>query len=86
MTSLTTVDINNQARDYISEFSRLRRCLLPSVSIPFSYPVSEGKQPQSVLLVGDFTNWNEKPIEMENKGDEYNVVLSLSEGDYRYKY
>ena len=86
MTVLTTVDVNNQARDYISEFYRMRRCLLPSIAIPFSFPISLENQPTTVLLVGDFTNWCEKPIEMKKKGNEFVVVVSLTKGDYRYKY
>ena len=58
-TRQTTIEVMDQARDYVSEFYRLRRCLLPSTRIPFTYVVPPGEEPREVLLVGDFTQWRE---------------------------
>lgn len=84
-TSHTTIEVAGQARDYLSEFHRLQRCLLPDVHIPFVYEYEHA--PMQVLLVGDFTEWADHPIVMQH--DEVNkrfiVNLVLPAGDYRYK-
>lgn len=85
MTALTTIDVANQARDYISEFYRLRRCILPSVQIPFFFPLSRLQPYHEVLLVGDFTNWLQNPIPMEKGKDGFFISIPLPKGDYHYK-
>ena len=75
----------DQARDYVSEFYRLRRCLLPSARIPFTYVVPPGEEPREVLLVGDFTQWREHPIAMMRSKNMFVASVLLPAGDYLYK-
>lgn len=86
MTSLTTIDVVNQARDYLSEFYRMRRCLLPNVETPFFFSSASDNPIKEVLLVGDFTNWTQNPIPMMKKKDHYHSTVHLQEGSYHYKY
>ena len=85
-TSHTAIEVSAQARDFLSEFYRMRRCLLPNVEIPFCYTPRDGENPFEVLLVGDFTEWTKHPIKMEKEGDHFAVRLKLNAGDYRYKF
>ena len=85
MTTRTTIDVANQARDYCSEFYRMRRCILPSVQIPFIYPLTKDNSCKEVLLVGDFTNWMENPMKMERRETMFYLSLPLKEGYYHYK-
>ena len=91
-TACTTIEVAKQARDYISEFYRLRRCLLPTVSSPFlfsfNHDESESGLPHQVFLVGDFTEWGEHPIPMcadPANPSLYKICLHLPPGDYHYK-
>ena len=85
-TSHTTIEVADQARDYISEFYRLRRCILPRVTIPFVYECDHACCPRSVLLVGDFTEWEEHPIAMTKKESwRFESNLPLSPGNYHFK-
>lgn len=41
----------------------------------------------SVLLVGDFTRWQEEAIEMEKqKGGEWKISVTLAPGTYQYRF
>ena len=89
-TSHTTIEVAEQARDYLSEFYRLRRCLLPNVACPFVFSATSvsGSLPLEVLLVGDFTQWEKHPIRMRSNPacpSQFSVSLQLPPGDYRYK-
>ena len=84
-TRQTTIEVMDQARDYASEFYRLRRCLLPSARIPFTYVVPPGEEPREVLLVGDFTQWREHPIAMMRSKNMFVASVLLPAGDYLYK-
>ena len=84
-TRQTTIEVMDQARDYVSEFYRLRRCLLPSARIPFTYVVPPGEEPREVLLVGDFTQWREHPIAMMRSKNVFVASVLLPTGDYLYK-
>lgn len=86
MTSLTTIDVVNQARDYLSEFHRMRRCILSNVKTPFFFSSGSDETIKEVLLVGDFTNWTQNPITMMKKNDHFFTTVRLQEGDYHYKY
>lgn len=86
MTSLTTIDVVNQARDYLSEFHRMRRCILSNVKTPFFFSSGSDDTIKEVLLVGDFTNWAQNPIIMMKKNDHFFTTVLLQEGDYHYKY
>lgn len=86
MTSCTSIDVADQARDYISEFYRMRRCILPSVQIPFYYSFTSDKTPKEVFLVADFTEWAEHPIPMRKMGNRFYVSIPLKKGRYFYKY
>ena len=84
-TSQTPIEVSLQARDYLSEFYRMRRSLLPSVEIPFTYSFDETESPKEVMLVGDFTDWEKNGIRMSKEGNQYVVRMRLKPGDYRYK-
>ena len=84
-TSHTTIEVMSQARDFLSEFYRMRRCLLQGVKTPFVYSRRKESEPQAVLLVGDFTEWESNPLPMEKKGDDWILEIRLPPGDYRYK-
>ena len=84
-TSQTTIEVMDQARDYLSEFYRMRRCLLPSTRIPFTYVIPPGEDPREVLLVGDFTQWREHPVPMMRCKNMFVAWVLLPAGDYLYK-
>lgn len=85
-TSHTTIEVADQARNYISEFYRLRRCILPQVTIPFVYECDHAYRPRNVLLVGDFTEWNRHPVTMTKKESwRFESNLSLPPGNYHFK-
>ena len=85
-TSTTTIEVMNQARDYMSEFCRMRRCLLPSVKIPFTYVIPPNEDPQEVFLVGSFTEWEKHRVPMHRFKNMFVVFLHLPAGDYLYKW
>jgi 1,4-alpha-glucan branching enzyme len=42
---------------------------------------------QSVLLVGDFTQWEKKPIELKKtEADTWTVVVKLPPGKHQYRF
>ncbi len=41
----------------------------------------------SVLLVGDFTNWQEKPVPMHKRtGDTWTATVELAPGTHHYRF
>ncbi|MEO0284984.1 MAG: glycogen-binding domain-containing protein [candidate division WOR-3 bacterium] len=52
---------------------------------PVKFKLKEGKA-NSVLLAGDFTNWEKNPLKMEKRGDIWEVTLDLEPGRYEYKF
>ena len=84
-TGQTPIEVSLQARDYLSELYRMRRSLLPSVEIPFTYSFDASESPKEVVLVGDFTDWEKKGIKMKREGNQFVVQMKLKPGDYRYK-
>jgi 1,4-alpha-glucan branching enzyme len=41
----------------------------------------------SVMLVGDFTHWQEKPISMvKQQGDVWNAMVNLPPGTHHYRF
>ena len=84
-TAQTPIEVSLQARDYLSELYRMRRSLLPSVEIPFTYSFDASESPKEVVLVGDFTDWEKNGIQMKREGNQFVVQMKLKPGDYRYK-
>src|SRR5436309_2508685 len=52
--------------------------------VTFSYNAPEAK---SVLLAGEFTNWQHAPLELkQNKAGAWKIAVSLPRGRYQYRF
>jgi 1,4-alpha-glucan branching enzyme len=52
--------------------------------VPFALKAPEAT---AVLLVGDFTSWEQSPVTMRKvKGGRWKTTVSLNEGRYEYRF
>ncbi|KAK8803691.1 hypothetical protein WA158_001385 [Blastocystis sp. Blastoise] len=85
----TCIDISQQARDYICEFSRIRRVLIGSPITSFTYmPNVNDTLPSEVYIAGDFTDWSEHKIKMiyNKQRNIFEAYIKLQPGNYLYKF
>ena len=55
-----------------------------SKNVPFRFKHPSAKK---VLLVGEFTDWQKKPIALtKNKAGEWQATVALFPGHYRYRF
>ncbi len=60
----------------------------PVCKVTFSLPAEAASNAEKVQLVGDFSQWQEEPIDMiKMKSGEFRTTVNLEQGkDYHFRY